>query len=135
MAEVAEDPINLSKRQLPRANCTLPVAYEIVEWDDFNLSDLQLPQWTTCKDISAIGIGFSTQLHISPLARYDLDRGIKKMRLAINLPAGSKPILAFARLVWGCNDKTRNSGLHFMELPAAHFHRLGDFVGRLIDPR
>ena len=122
---------DLSKRLFPRVRSELPLAYELVSWDEHDESQLVNPKWISSWDLSPSGVSFVVPVDFTIAERRRLSKGLLKVRLAIQLSPSDEPVITFARLVWGFAQAERH-GFSFIDITESGFRRIHQFVENFI---
>jgi hypothetical protein len=111
-------------RQFPRIRANIKVSYEFVKWNEYKLNVIERPNYTKIHDISVGGIGLSELPDINQKVLKKLEKGRRKIRLAIFLYRNKPPLITFARIIWSSaiNDNNiKRYGFVFINV-SPHFY-------------
>ncbi|MBN2352884.1 MAG: PilZ domain-containing protein [Spirochaetales bacterium] len=117
-------------RIFTRVKAQLEIDYEFVDWRETQLAVFVSPKKTHSFDISANGIGFREIEGVNPVLLKQLEKGKKKVKLAIHLDKNRPPLMTFARLVWGAPgaDGHKSFGFMFIEVSQVFFNEVNRYV-------
>ncbi len=128
--------MGMERRRFPRVKADLKIAYEFVHWKDKNLINMIDPIYAKIFDISASGIGLFNLTGLNEKLLKLLEKGDKKIRLAIYLYENKPPLITFARLIWHNWDSFKNTeknkleryGFIFLDVTNSFFEEVKNFV-------
>ena len=131
--------MGIEKRRFPRVKADLKIEYEFVNWKDRNLNKMKNPEFSRIFDISASGIGLYNLSGLSEKLLKHLEKGKKKIRLALYLNEDKPPLITFARLIWSNYQKDNNDlkryGFIFLDVSQPFFDEVKSYVDKHLDQK
>ena len=132
--------MGIENRRFPRIKADLKIAYEFVRWNDKNLIKMIEPIYAKIFDISASGIGLFNLTGLNEKLLKQLEKGDKKIRLAIYLYEDKLPLITFARLIWSNykkdnDNKLERFGFVFLDVANSFFEEVKSFVDNHLEER
>lgn len=126
--------MGIEKRKFPRVKADLKIGYEFVHWDDKNLNKMINPKFSQIFDISVSGIGLHNLSNLNEKLLKQLEKGKKKIRLAIYLYKDKPPLITFARLIWSNYKKEdkviERYGFVFLDVSSSFFEEVKGYVDK-----
>ena len=131
--------MGIEKRKFPRVKVDLEIGYEFVNWKDRNLNKMINPTFIKIFDISAGGIGLYNLPNLSEKLLKKLEKGKKKIRLAIYLYKDKPPLITFARLIWSNYKKEdkiiERYGFVFLDVSTSFFEEVKSYVDKHLNQK
>ena len=119
-----------TSRRYPRIEADCKMEYEFVNWKEKELESLKSPQSVNISDISTNGLGVKNLPAIDDKMVKLLEKGKKKVKIALHLYDDCPPFLAFARLVWNqANDNgEKRFGFMFISVTEEFYTAVNNYV-------
>ena len=129
--------MGIEKRRFPRVKADLKIGYEFVSWKEKDLSKINNSKISRIFDISASGIGLYNLSGLTENLLKQLEKGKKKIRLALYLEPEKPPLITFARLIWSSYQKDENTieryGFIFLDVSQSFFEEVKNYVDKHLD--
>ncbi len=131
--------MGIEKRRFLRVKADLKIGYEFVSWKEKNLNKMTNPRFSRIFDISASGIGLYNLSDLTENLLKQLEKGKKKVRLALYLNPEKLPLITFARLIWSNYQKDKNTleryGFVFLDVSQSFFEEVKNYVDKHLDQK
>jgi c-di-GMP-binding flagellar brake protein YcgR len=131
--------MGIERRRFPRVKAELRIGYEFVSWRERNLNKMINPTFSKIFDISASGIGLYNLSGLTERLLKQLEKGKKKIRLALYLNEEKPPLFTFARLIWSNYQKDyeglKRYGFVFLDVSQPFFEEVKSYVDKHLDKK